>query len=88
MDHDDIEKLEDKLFEVMQTSELWWTEEIETLFNIVRMCVAYHVLEEKSLSERELSAYLDYQKEKLLAILADEKRRPKQKDFGDKRILK
>jgi hypothetical protein len=67
---------------------------VEVLFNIAEICVAYHVLEEKCLSERELTAYLDYQKERLLAILADlqkEKRMPRlrrQKDFGDKKELK
>jgi hypothetical protein len=99
MDEDEkspMEKLEDKIFEVIESSDnnLSWKEEVEVLFNIAEICVSYHV-EEKSLSERELSAYLDYQKERLLAILADfqkEKRmltpKKKLKDFGDKKELK
>jgi hypothetical protein len=59
------EQLEDRLFEVMQSEDnnLTWREEIETLFNIAEICVSYQVLEDKTLSERELAAYLDYQKE-------------------------
>jgi len=56
------QELEDSLFEAIQTSDLSWREEIEPLFNTARTCVAYYVLEEKNLSDRELATYLDYQK--------------------------
>jgi hypothetical protein len=91
MDEDEkssMEMVEDKIFEIMQTTDLSWQEEIKILFNIARICVSYQVLECKCLSERELDAFLDYQKERLLAMLADEKRMIKTKDFGNKKELK
>jgi hypothetical protein len=88
---DPVEEFEDKIFDAIQASGLRWTEEVESLFNMIRVCVAYYLLKEKSLSERELAAFLEYQKERVLAILEEDMKKgrsPKMKSFGDKRKLK